>query len=108
MPLLASGDASHVISGTACKSEAVIQSAANVTWALCKTGTTAKLCYCLPESNSLGLAMLGGKSLEDAFSVVKDGTADTILILENDLYRTGRYPTSGCISQDRFDGDPPR
>ncbi|MDF0667204.1 MAG: NADH-quinone oxidoreductase subunit NuoG [Nitrospira sp.] len=76
-----------VISGTACQSEPVIQSAANVVWALCKTGTPAKLCYCLPESNSLGLAMLGGKSLEDAFSVVKDGAADTILILENDLYR---------------------
>jgi NADH-quinone oxidoreductase subunit G len=76
-----------IISGTACKSEAVIQSAANVAWALCKTGTTAKLCYSLPESNSLGLAMLGGKSLEDAFSFVNDGAADTILILENDLYR---------------------
>ncbi|HWF59523.1 MAG TPA: NADH-quinone oxidoreductase subunit NuoG [Nitrospira sp.] len=76
-----------VISGTACKSEAVIQSAANVAWALCKTGTPAKLCYCLPESNSLGLAMLGGKSLEEAFSIVKNGAADTVLILENDLYR---------------------
>ncbi|BFU92967.1 MAG: NADH:ubiquinone oxidoreductase, chain G [Nitrospira sp.] len=76
-----------VISGTACKSEAVIQAAANVAWALCKTGTTANLCYCLPESNSLGLAMLGGKSLEEAFDVVKNGAADTILILENDLYR---------------------
>ena len=76
-----------ILSGTACKSEAVIQSAANVAWALCKTGTTAKLCYSLPESNSLGLAMLGGKSLEDAFSVVENGAADTVLILENDLYR---------------------
>lgn len=76
-----------VISGTACKSEAVIQSAANVAWALCKTGATAKLCYCLPESNSLGLAMLGGKSLEDGFDAVKNGAVDTILILENDLYR---------------------
>jgi len=76
-----------ILSGTACKSEAVIQSAANVAWALCKIGTPAKLCYCLPESNSLGLAMLGGKSLEDAFSVVKNGAADTVLILENDLYR---------------------
>ncbi len=76
-----------ILSGTACKSKAVIQSAANVAWALCKIGTPAKLCYCLPESNSLGLAMLGGKSLEDAFSIVKNGAADTVLILENDLYR---------------------
>lgn len=76
-----------VISGSACKSEAVIQSAANVAWALCKTKTAAKLCYCLPDSNSLGLAMLGGKSLEDSFSSVRDGTAHIIFILENDLYR---------------------
>lgn len=76
-----------VISGTACKSEAVIQSAANVVWALCKTATAAKLCYCLPEPNSLGLTLMGGKSLEDAFSAVKDCAADTLLILENDLYR---------------------
>ncbi len=76
-----------IISGTGCKSDAVIQSAANVAWALCNTGATAKLCYGLPEANSLGLALMGGKSLEDAFGAVKDGTANTMLVLENDLYR---------------------
>ncbi|MEX5214155.1 MAG: NADH-quinone oxidoreductase subunit NuoG [Nitrospiraceae bacterium] len=76
-----------IISGTGCRSDAVIRAAANVAWALCSGGTDAKLCYALPEANSLGLAMLGGTSLEEAFDAVKTGMADTILILENDLYR---------------------
>lgn len=76
-----------IISGTGCLSEAVICAAANIAWALCKTGRTAKLCYSLAECNSLGLVMLGGKSLDDAFDFVRDGAADTVLILENDLYR---------------------
>jgi NADH-quinone oxidoreductase subunit G len=76
-----------IISGTGCRSDAVIRSAASVTWSLGNGGAAAKLCYVLPEANSLGVALLGGKSLEEAFSAVKDGAADTILILENDLYR---------------------
>ena len=76
-----------VISGPSCNSEAVIQSAANVARALCMTGVPAGLSFTAPECNSFGLALLGGTPLSQAFTAVRDGAVDAIVILENDLYR---------------------
>src|SRR5690606_21533596 len=41
----------------------------------------------VPECNSLGLEMLGGHRLDSALDVLRHGDADTLVILENDLYR---------------------
>ena len=82
-----------VISGTSCASEAVIQAAANVAWALCEIGPPAQLCFTVPECNSLGLGLLGGDGLEAAFQEVEEGTADVVIILENDLYRRASAPS---------------
>src|SRR3569623_955320 len=76
-----------IISGMGCGDKAVVEAAANVAWALCNTGHAAELCYTVPECNSLGVAMLGGGSLEAALEAVDGGTVDTLIILENDLYR---------------------
>jgi NADH-quinone oxidoreductase subunit G len=76
-----------VIAGASCGSEAMIQAAANVAWALCAAGRPAQLCLTVPECNSLGLAMIGGGGLREAIQAVESGTADTVIILENDLYR---------------------
>jgi NADH-quinone oxidoreductase subunit G len=76
-----------VVSGTSCGSQAVIQAAANVAWALCGNGRTAELCFTVPECNSLGLGLMGGGSINDAFKAVQEGAADTVVILEDELYR---------------------
>jgi len=76
-----------VISGLSCGTEAVLQAAANVAWALTRTGHDARLCFTVPECNSLGVAMLGGGDLESALQAVREGAADTVVVLENDLYR---------------------
>jgi NADH-quinone oxidoreductase subunit G len=76
-----------VISGFSCRSESVIQSAANVAKALCDAGHSAALSFIAPECNSFGLAVMGARPLSEAFRVAKGGEADTIVILENDLYR---------------------
>jgi NADH-quinone oxidoreductase subunit G len=76
-----------VISGMGCGDKAVVEAAANVAWALCNTGHAAGLCYAVPECNSLGAAMLGGGSLESALEAMDDGAVDTLIIMENDLYR---------------------
>jgi NADH-quinone oxidoreductase subunit G len=76
-----------VIAGTSLGDEGSIRAAANVAWALCRTGHPAQLCFTVPECNSLGLARMEGGSLSAAFKAVHDGKADTIVILENDLYR---------------------
>ena len=76
-----------VVSGTGCGSESVMQAAANVAWALCSTGRIAGLSLVVPECNSLGLGLMGGRSLEAAFQVIQDGTVDTLIVLETNLYR---------------------
>lgn len=81
--------ASHplIISGIGCASPAVIHAAANVVAALCEIGKDAQLCLTVAEVNSLGLAMIGGHRLSEAFAVVHEDGAPTVIVLENDLYR---------------------
>jgi NADH-quinone oxidoreductase subunit G len=76
-----------VVSGPSCGSEAVVHAAANVALALCRSGAAANVSFTMPESNSLGTAFLGGGTLSAAFEGVRRGEADTVVILENDLYR---------------------
>jgi NADH-quinone oxidoreductase subunit G len=71
-----------VISGTSCASEAVIQAAANVAMA-----GQAALSLTAPECNTVGATLMGGSPLSAAFQAVRDGHADTVIILENDVYR---------------------
>jgi NADH-quinone oxidoreductase subunit G len=70
-----------------------IEAAASVSGAL---GGRAALAFLAPECNSLGLALLGGRRLEEAFELVNKGEADTAIILENDLFRRA---TAGVASR---------
>lgn len=76
-----------VVAGPSCNSEAIIQAAANVAWALCAQNRPAELTFTAPECNSIGLGLIGGASLDAAIKTVRDGSADTVIVLENDLYR---------------------
>jgi NADH-quinone oxidoreductase subunit G len=76
-----------VIAGTACSSEAVMEAAANVVRALAAGGRRGGLCLVVPECNSMGTGLMGGSSLEEVLRQVQNGTVDTVIVLENDLYR---------------------
>ncbi len=76
-----------VVSGTGAGSESIINAAANVAWALHAKGKAVELMLAVPEANSLGLALMAAESLEKAFAAVDSGKADTLIVLENDLYR---------------------
>lgn len=77
-----------VVSGTGAHSDAVIQAAANIGLALVRRGRPAGLSLVVPEVNSLGVALLGGQSLEEALhNLVSDQAGAVAVILENDLYR---------------------
>jgi NADH-quinone oxidoreductase subunit G len=76
-----------IVAGTGCASTAVIHAAANVAWALCRSGHQAKLSVALPECNSLGLGLIGGGTLQEAFQAVEQGATEVVIVLENDLYR---------------------
>jgi NADH-quinone oxidoreductase subunit G len=79
-----------VISGTSCETASVMKAAANIAYALHKLNPATRISLTLPDCNSMGLAMIGGHRLKDAFDAVLNGLADTVIIMENDLYRHGR------------------
>jgi NADH-quinone oxidoreductase subunit G len=84
---LLAADKPLVVSGTGAQSKAVMEAAANISVALQKKGKAVGLTLCLPEANSLGLALLGGQSLDVALTTLEHGDADAVVIVENDLYR---------------------
>jgi NADH-quinone oxidoreductase subunit G len=85
--ILISTARSLVVSGTGCGSQPLLQAAANVARALCRRNPPGMISLVLPEANSLGLGLMGGGDLASALRLLREGKADTVVILENDLYR---------------------
>lgn len=69
-----------IISGTSLQDAAIMEAAAQVAQNL---GGHAGLSLTVPEVNSMGLALFGGLSLEQAFAQ----DYDAVIVVENDLYR---------------------
>ena len=84
-----------VISGTSCGSLELIQAAANVAWSL-----GSELSLVVPECNSLGLALMGGGSLEAAREAVQSQEKAALVVLENDLYRRVDEAVAGSLLQE--------
>ena len=78
-----------VVSGASCQSQSVVEAAAQVAWALCKTGHPASLSFTTPECNSFGLAMMEPHPLSTTIDAIENST---LIVLENDLSR--RAPAS--------------
>jgi NADH-quinone oxidoreductase subunit G len=83
------GDAKRplIVSGTGSGSEAVLEAAANVAWALAAKGLAARISLAVPECNSLGLSLMSDQALDAAVEEVATGAVETVIVLENDLYR---------------------
>ncbi len=73
-----------VISGTSAGDADVMKAASNIAKALHAKNDKAGIVMTLPECNSMGASMLGGKNLSEALKAAKD--ADAVVVLENDLY----------------------
>ena len=89
-----------ILSGTSLGSAAVMQAAVNVAWALCAGGKPSELCLVVPECNSLGLRLMGGRPLSEAYEAVKHGGTDTVIVLENDLYHRAPSAVTDRFLQD--------
>lgn len=79
-----------IVSGTGAQSLSVINAAAAIAQALNRPETM--LCFCLPECNTMGLALMQDDSeltLSDICQSAENGLIDTLVIVENDLYRRG-------------------
>lgn len=88
-----------IIAGTSLGSKALIEAAANIAKALKLREKNGSISLIVPEANSLGLAMLGGESVDAALQAVIDGKADAIVVLENDLYtRTAKTKVDAALN----------
>jgi NADH-quinone oxidoreductase subunit G len=76
-----------IISGTSLGSRALIEASANIAKALALKEKAGSLSLVVPEANSMGLAIFGGESVDDAFDALASGKADALVVLENDLFR---------------------
>jgi NADH-quinone oxidoreductase subunit G len=76
-----------VITGTHMGHPALLEAAANVAWALSAKGVHAGLSILFPECNTLGIAMMEEKSIEEAGVLAEKQNVKTLVILENDLFR---------------------
>ena len=76
-----------IISGSHAASDAMIQAAANVAFALKAKGANVGISYLASHANSFGLAMMNAQPLDKAFAQIESGEADTAIVMENDLYR---------------------
>lgn len=88
-----------IIAGTSLGSKSLIEAAANIAKALKLREKNGSISLIVPEANSLGLAMLGGNSVDEALQAVVDGKADAIVVLENDLYtRTDKARVDAALN----------
>nr|WP_064494729.1 NADH-quinone oxidoreductase subunit NuoG [Pseudomonas chengduensis] len=76
-----------IVSGASLGDKALIEAAANIASALKNREKNGSLSLVVPEANSLGLALLGGNSVDAALGALSNGQADAVIVLENDLYR---------------------
>ncbi|ARS48837.1 NADH dehydrogenase [Ectopseudomonas mendocina] len=76
-----------IVSGASLGDKALIEAAANIASALKNREKNGSLSLVVPEANSLGLALLGGDSVDAALDALSSGQADAVIVLENDLYR---------------------
>ena len=87
-----------IVAGTAGGSAPLLRAAAH----LARVAPGSRLILTTPEPNSMGLRMMGGGRLSQAFAAVARGAADTVVLLDNDLYR--RAP--GLVVDDFFSHRP--
>ncbi|WP_331828653.1 NADH-quinone oxidoreductase subunit NuoG [Candidatus Blochmannia sp. SNP] len=78
-----------IISGSNSGSKELIASAANIARALKNRGSDVGITFIVSEVNSMGLVMLGKKSLDAALTDICSSQTSSIglIVLENDLYR---------------------
>jgi NADH-quinone oxidoreductase subunit G len=78
-----------VVSGLSGGDPALVTAAAAIAARLKAKGRSAELFLCVPEANSLGLALMQANDLQAAMA---KGAADTVIVLENDLFRRAAPP----------------
>ncbi len=85
---LAQAERPLIVTGAGCADAGVLQAAANIAWALQARGGDPALLIASGEANTMGVAAIpAGLSMDAALEAASSGAADTLVILENDLFR---------------------
>jgi NADH-quinone oxidoreductase subunit G len=84
---LMTADNPLIITGLQSNNQSLLHAAANIAIALSNKGKNPSLSVVFPECNSLGLALMDGNPLEKLGEALLKRETDTIIILENDLYK---------------------
>lgn len=75
-----------IVAGTSLGDPAIVHAANNAMKALAAANAEARLFVTFAEANSLGLAMMDAPDIEQAFTAIENGTADTLVVMQNCLY----------------------
>ena len=78
-----------IIAGVGLRNESILRAAANIASALSRKNPSTALSFVVPDCNSLGTGLLEAGNLTEAMAAVARGEADTVIVLENDLFRRG-------------------
>ncbi len=76
-----------IITGIQINDSEILHAAANIANALSLKGKKPSLSIVFPECNSLGLGLMDGNPLDALIEKVSKGDVETLIILENDLYK---------------------
>lgn len=76
-----------IVCGTSLQNEPILRAGFNILGALLRSQRTAQLALCVPECNTMGLALMEANPFDSANRAITDGKASTVIILENDLFR---------------------
>lgn len=91
---LQDADRPVIISGASQFNTAIIKAASNIAQVLHAKNDQAKICYTVPECNSLTASLFETAPLEDIIQRAGGDEFKTLVILENDIYRRLPHKTA--------------
>src|SRR5699024_1658411 len=99
---LQGADKPLIVVGTSLGSEAILEAGGNIMQALTAANDNSGLFVTPLEANSIGMAMMDGLAVDDALAQVENGAADTLVVMENDLFnRVGRTRAESAMKAAR-------
>ncbi|MBD3336109.1 MAG: NADH-quinone oxidoreductase subunit NuoG, partial [Candidatus Eisenbacteria bacterium] len=76
-----------IVSGTGSLDPAILYAASDAARALAQVNDDAGIFLCVPEANTIGVALMERRDVDLAAEALDTGRADTLIVLENDLHR---------------------
>ncbi|WP_216782289.1 NADH-quinone oxidoreductase subunit NuoG [Candidatus Profftia tarda] len=76
-----------IVTGSNAGYTPLIEASANIEKALKANNIEVGLTFIASEANSMGLAMMNALSIDDALLEIEKNKVDSVIVLENDLYR---------------------